>query len=311
MSAPFATFFAPLTARWGRLPGNLRGGLWMLMGGLGFSVALAIAKQLTSEIHSFELNFFRCLFGLAALSPMFLRGGTGILRTDCWHLHLGRGLFGGVGQICVYFALTYLPLAVVTAVTYTRPLWLVVLAVLFLGEAVRWRRWTAIAVGFLGVLIVARPSLEGLGFPLAVLVFSTLCHSSAHVFLKKATAVDRPPTIVFYYLVISTIVGAVPTVFVWVTPTLEQFGWLALTGVLYVAGQGFITLGFRAGEATAIAPFDYVRLLYAIAFDIVLFTTYPDLWTIFGSLIIVGSTLYIARRQARLRQPQDNTGVRQ
>ncbi|MDH3239555.1 MAG: DMT family transporter [Alphaproteobacteria bacterium] len=297
-----------LNARWVRIPGNLRGGLWMLLGGLGFSVALAIAKQLTSEIHSFELNFFRCLFGLAALAPMFLRGGPSIVRSDCWHLHLGRGLFGGVGQICVYFALTYLPLAVVTAVTYTRPLWLVVLAVLFLGESVRWRRWTAIAVGFMGVLIVARPSLEGLGFPLAVLVFSTLCHSSAHVFLKKATAVDRPTTIVFYYLVISTLVGAVPTVFVWVTPTPEQFGWLALTGVLYVAGQGFITLGFRAGEATAITPFDYVRLLYAIAFDIVLFSHYPDVWTIVGSIVIVGSTLYIARRHARLRQAPDAPG---
>jgi len=293
---------ARVNARWLRIPGNLRGGLWMLLGGLGFSVALAIAKQLTAEIHSFELNFFRCLFGLVALAPMFLRGGPSIIRSGCWRLHLGRGLFGGVGQICVYFALTYLPLAVVTAVTYTRPLWLVVLAVLFLGETVRWRRWTAIAVGFVGVVIVARPSLEGLGFPLAVLVFSTLCHSSAHVFLKKATAVDRPTTIVFYYLVISTLVGAVPTIFVWITPTAEQFGWLALTGVLYVAGQGFITLGFRAGEATAIAPFDYVRLLYAIGFDIVLFSHYPDVWTIAGSIVIVGSTLYIARRQARLRQ---------
>lgn len=297
--------------RWSHLPGNLRGGLWMALGGFGFSVALAIAKQLTAEIHSFELNFFRCLFGLVALAPVFLRGGRAILHTRCWHLHLGRGLFGGVGQICVYFALTYLPLAVVTAVTYTRPLWLVVLAVLFLGESARWRRWTAIAVGFMGVLIVARPSLEGVGFPLAVLVFSTLCHSSAHVFLKKSTAIDPPTTIVFWYLVISTLVGAVPTVFVWVTPSLEQFGWLALTGALYVVGQGFITLAFRAGEATAVSPFDYIRLLYAIAFDIFLFATWPDAWTIVGSLVIIASTLYIARRQARLGRTPAGAGDRE
>ncbi len=272
----------------------------MMLGGGGFSVAMAIAKQLTSEIHPFELNFFRCFFGLVALAPLFVRGGLGIAATKCWRLHLGRGLFGGVGQICVYYALAFLPLAVVTAVTYTRPLWLVGLAVLFLGESVRWRRWSAIAVGFLGVLMVARPSLAGGGLPLLVLVFSTLCHSSAHVFLKKATAIDSPMTIVFYYLTISTLVGAVPTFFVWVTPTLEQFGWLALTGVLYVVGQGLITLGFRAGEATAIMPFDYIRLLYAIAFDITLFAVYPDAWTIAGALVIIGSTLYVARRQARL-----------
>ena len=191
-------------------------------------------------------------------------------------------------------------MAVITAITYTRPLWLIVLAVLFLGEKAHWRRWTAIMVGFCGVLIIARPVVDAVTVPILVLLFSTLCHSSAHVFLKKSTAIDQPMTIVFYYLVISTIVGAVPTAFVWTTPSLEQFAWLALTGVLYVVGQGFITLGFRAGEATAIAPFDYVRIFYAIGFDITLFGLFPDAWTIVGSSVIIGSTLYVARRHARL-----------
>jgi drug/metabolite transporter (DMT)-like permease len=299
--APVPTLLAPLIARWAALPGNLRGGLWMLLGGSGFSGAMAIAKWLASDIHPFELNFFRCVFGLVALAPLFVRGGRGIVVTRCMGLHIGRGLFGGVGQICVYYALAFLPLAIITAITYTRPLWLIVLAVLFLGERAHWRRWTAIAVGFCGVLIVARPVVDTVTLPLLVLVFSTLCHSSAHVFLKKATAIDSPMTIVFYYLVISTFVGAVPTFFVWVTPSLEQFAWLAVTGVLYVAGQGFITLAFRVGEATAVTPFDYVRILYAIAFDITLFSLFPDAWTIVGAMVIIGSTLYIARRHAQLR----------
>ncbi len=271
----------------------------MLSGGLGFSGAIAIAKWLANDIHPFELNFFRCVFGLVALAPLFARGGRKIAVTRCLGLHIGRGLFGGVGQICVYYALAFLPLAVITAITYIRPLWLIVLAVLFLGETAHWRRWTAIAIGFGGVLLVARPVVDVVTVPLLVLLFSTLCHSSAHVFLKKSTAIDSPMTIVFYYLVISTMVGAIPTAFVWITPSLEQFAWLALTGVLYVAGQGFITLGFRAGEATAITPFDYVRILYAIAFDITLFNLFPDAWTIVGSMVIIGATLYIARRHAR------------
>jgi len=272
----------------------------MLMGGGGFAGAMAIAKSLTTDIHPFELNFFRCVFGLVALAPMFLRGGRKIVVTRCLRLHLGRGLFGGVGQVLVYYALAFLPLAVITAITYTRPIWLIVLAVLFLGEKAHWRRWTAIAVGFGGVLIIARPVVDEVTVPILVLLFSTLCHSSAHVFLKKSTAIDPPMTVVFYYLVIATAVGAIPTAFVWTTPTLEQFGWLALTGILYVVGQGLITLAFRAGEATAITPFDYVRLFYAIAFDITLFGLFPDAWTIVGSLVIIGATLYIARRHARL-----------
>jgi drug/metabolite transporter (DMT)-like permease len=285
------------------MPGNLRGGLWMLMGGFCFSCALAIAKNLAGEIHPFELNLFRCVFGLIAMAPLlFLRGGSSIFRTRRPGLLIGRGLFGGVGQVCVYYALAFLPLAVVTSITFTRPLFLVVLALIFLGEVVRWRRWSAILIGFVGVLIVARPVIETVTLPLAVLVFSTLCHAIAHVFLKKSTGIDDPKTVVFYYLVISTLVGTVPTLYVWTTPDLVQFVWLALSGILYVIGQGFITLGFRAGEATAVAPFDYARILYAIGFDVALFSLYPDVWTLAGTAVIIGATLYIARRGATVEQ---------
>lgn len=302
-------FLTPLIVRWRRLPGNLRGGIWMLLGGLEMSTAMAIAKNLTDEIHPFELNFFRCLFGLIALAP-FLAGGRAIMKTKCLRLHIGRGVLGGIGQICVFYALAHLSLAVVIAVTFTRPLFLVLLAVLFLGELVRWRRWTAIAVGFLGVLIVARPVVDTVTLPLLVLVFSTACHGSAHVFLKKATGIDNPATVVFYYLVISTLVGAVPTALVWTTPNAEQFLWLALTGILYLMGQGMIALAFRAGEATAIMPFDYSRLIYGILFDIVIFGLFPDAWTITGSCVIIGATLYVARRQALAGRVQPEPGDR-
>jgi drug/metabolite transporter (DMT)-like permease len=174
--------------------------------------------------------------------------------------------------------------------------------VLFLGERVRWRRWSAIAFGFIGVLIVARPVVETVTLPLLVLVFSTACHASAHVFLKKVSGRDNPMTVVFYYLLISTIVGAVPTYSVWVTPNTEQFLWLALTGILYLIGQATIAMAFRVAEATAIMPFDYSRLLYGILFDFLLFTHLPDSWTIAGSSVIIGATLYVARRQSRGQQ---------
>jgi drug/metabolite transporter (DMT)-like permease len=301
-------FIFPVIERWRRLPGNLRGGIWMLLGGLEMSTAMAIAKDLTDEIHAFELNFFRCLFGLMAMVPLLFGGGVAIMRTKRLGLHLGRGILGGIGQICVFYALAHLSLAVVIAITFTRPLFLVVLAVLFLGELVRWRRWSAIVVGFLGVLIVARPVVDQVTVALFVLVFSTACHASAHVFLKKASGVDRPATVVFYYLVISTLVGAVPTALVWTTPTAAQFLWLALTGILYLMGQGMIALAFRAGEATAIMPFDYSRLLYGILFDIVLFSQFPDGWTITGSCVIITSTLYVARRQAQVGRVRPDEG---
>lgn len=294
------SFLRPLIERWQRLPGNLRGGIWMLLGAFEMSAAMAISKVLTAEIHPFEINFFRSIFGLLAMAPLLAGGALAVMRTRAFGYQLGRGVLGGVGQICVYYALAHLSLAVVVAITFTRPLFLVVFAVLFLGELVRWRRWTAIVVGFAGVLIVARPEVDALTLALFILVFSTACHAGSHVFLKKASGVDSPATVVFWYLVISTAVAAVPTFIQWTTPTAEQFLWLALVGVLNLVGQAMIALSFRAGEATAIMPFDYSRLLYGIMFDIMLFATFPDGWTLLGSFVIIGSTLYVARRQARV-----------
>lgn len=293
-------FLLPLVARWRKLPGNFRGGVWMLLGALEMSAAMAISKVLTEDIHPFEINFFRSVFGLIAMAPLLAGGAFVVMRTKAFGLHLGRGILGGVGQICVYYALAHLSLAVIIAITFTRPLFLVVLAVLFLGELVRWRRWTAIVVGFVGVLIVARPEIDQVTLPLAVLVFSTACHAGAHVFLKKVSGIDSPATVVFYYLVISTAVSAVPTFVEWTMPTFEQFLWLAAIGVLNLIGQAMIALSFRAGEATAIMPFDYARLLYGILFDIVLFAVFPDGWTLVGAGVIIASTLYVARRQAKL-----------
>ncbi len=300
-------FLRPLIERWARLPGNFRGGVWMLLGALEMSAAMAISKVLTAEIHPFEINFFRSVFGLVAMAPLLAGGAFAVMRTKAFGLHLGRGVLGGVGQICVYYALAHLSLAVIIAITFTRPLFLVVFAVLFLGELVRWRRWTAIIVGFVGVLIVARPEVDAVTLPLVVLIFSTACHAGAHVFLKKVSGVDSPATVVFYYLVLSTAVAAVPTFIEWTTPTLVQFGWLALIGVLNLVGQAMIALSFRAGEATAIMPFDYARLLYGILFDIVLFTTFPDGWTLVGASVIIGSTLYVARRQAMAKKSGDKS----
>jgi drug/metabolite transporter (DMT)-like permease len=298
----------PLIERWRTLPGNFRGGVWMLLGALEMSAAMAISKVLTDDIHPFEINFFRSVFGLLAMAPLLAGGAFAVMRTKAFGLHLGRGVLGGIGQICVYYALAHLSLAVIIAITFTRPLFLVVFAVLFLGELVRWRRWTAIVVGFIGVLIVARPEIETVTVALVVLVFSTACHAGAHVYLKKVSGVDKPATVVFYYLVISTAVAAVPTFIEWTTPTMMQFVWLAAIGVLNLVGQAMIALAFRAGEATAIMPFDYARLLYGILFDIMLFATFPDGWTLLGSFVIIGSTLYVARRQARVRGVPGGSG---
>ncbi|MCH7780475.1 MAG: DMT family transporter, partial [Acidobacteria bacterium] len=131
-----------------RKAGATRGVAWMLLAGLGFSLMVATVKWLGDHLHPFQITFFRCLIGLMVILPFVLRSRGRVLRTRHLGMHLSRGLIGVSAMIAGFYAVTRLPLADVTAVSFTKAMFIIVLAVLFVGERVRWRRWTATAVGF-------------------------------------------------------------------------------------------------------------------------------------------------------------------
>jgi drug/metabolite transporter (DMT)-like permease len=195
---------------------------------------------------------------------------------------------------------THLPLADATALSFTRPLFMIVLAVLFLGEQVRWRRWSATGIGFLGVLVMARPGDGGFDFAAGVAVAATLFVAGVGVMLKRLAATERPETIIFYFTIISSLLSLGPALYVWRPPGWADVAVMAVLGGLGSLGQYLTIRAYRIAEATAVDPVDYARLLLATAFGFALFGELPDSWTLLGALIIVGSTLYITRREARL-----------
>jgi len=288
-----------LSAAWLRLPGNLRGVLWITMGTVAFALNDVFVKLLGRTFDPFELAAFRYGVGLLLLSPVFVSMGVSGLRTQRFGLHMVRLVMACVAQFGVLVSVINLHLADATAIAFSRPLFTTVIAVVVLHEIVRWRRWTATSVGFAGVLIMVRPGHDGIDPVALIAVASALTFAVANILIRMLSRTEPPNRILFYYHVGGTLVFAGPALWVWVTPVGTEWLMLFMIGLMTTIGMIGFVRGFAAGEANAVGPIEYVRLIYAALLGYYIFGEVPDLWTLAGALLIVASALYIARAEAR------------
>jgi len=293
---------ARIKARWLRLSGNSRGALWMIASGLGFSVMAVGIKLLGDRLDSFQIAFFRVVIGFLAILPFLAGAPLAQLKTRHLHVHAVRGVFGLIAMYCSYYAIARMPLADYTALSFTKPLFATILAIVILGEIVRWRRWSATVLGFIGILIMVRPG-AGTFQPAAL---AALADAFSIAFLitlvKRLPPHETPLGMLFYFGVFATALSIGPAIYSWQWPT--PFEWLLLTGVgvLGALSQSFWIRSFRAGEASVVAPFDYLRLPMAATIGFIGFAELPTLWTFVGAGVIVASTLYIAHREAQMKR---------
>jgi drug/metabolite transporter (DMT)-like permease len=290
---------ADLEARWLMLPGNLRGALWMIASGLGFTVMAVAIKFLGSRLDSFQIAFFRCLIGFLAILPFVAGYGPAALKTRSLPIHALRGLFGLVAMFASYYAIARIPLASYTALSFTKPLFSTLLAVIVLQEVVRWRRWSATAMGFLGVVVMVRPGAGTFDWAAIFALVDSLSIAFLVTLVKRLPPGETPLGMMFYFGIFSSLAALPPALWVWRTPSAREWALLIAIGVLGALAQSFWIRAYRAGEASAVAPFDYLRLLFAGLAGFLLFAESPDLWTLIGAAIIVASAVYIARREAR------------
>ncbi len=285
--------------KWLELPGNLRGFIWLSVGTLVLAFADAVLKYLGRTIHPVELSFFRYSVGLFLLAPVFWRMGVPALKTTRPDLHLLRLGLATLGQTGVFFAFVNLKLADATALWFSKPLFTTVVAIFILSELVPARRWGATIIGFGGVIFMLRPG-AGVVDPYAlVAVGAALCMAIANVMIRIMAPTEPPNRILFYYHVGGIVLLAGPALWFWQMPTATEWGFIALLGLGQTIGMICFVRGFSVGEASAIGPGEYIRLIYAGLIGFFLFGEIVDIWTVVGGLIIVGSTLFIARDQAR------------
>lgn len=289
-----------LVAAWSRLPGNRRGALWMLVGAAGFTLNGALVKLLgAGGMHPFEISFVRSMVAFVAILPFLWRSGPGVLRSNHLRIHLARGAAGGTAMICAFYALTKIPLADFTALSFTTPLFILLLAALILGERVGLRRWSAVAVGFLGVLVMTRPGAGAFDPNALGALAMALGIATAVVLVKRLPPSESQVTMLIYFCLVSMAMSAGPAAFVWRMPTPAEALLLVAIGVLGISSQSVMIRAFRAGEASFVAPFEYSRLLLAGALGFFLFAETPDLWSLVGAAVIIAATLYLARHGSR------------
>ncbi len=284
------------------LTGNIKGALWVLLSCFLFSSMGAIAKHLGTELSSFEVAFSRALFGFLWVLPLAFREGPQIWRTAHPGMHLARILIGSTAMLCGFYALTHIPLAEATAISFTKPLFMVILAAVILHETVRARRWTATVIGLIGVIVMLRPGAGVIQWAALIGVVSAIAAGAVSILIKQLVMTEKNTTTLLYMGLGSTLIASIPAAMTWITPSLVQIALMAAMGALGAAGQWTMMMAFRHGEASALAPFDYARLPIAAFYGFVIFSEIPSIYTLLGTLIIVTSTLYIAHRESKLRQ---------
>lgn len=303
---------ASLHARLAALPGNVRGALWLLLSSVLFSVMALAAKLagndwyregqlLAPALPSIEVTFFRSFSALLATTPFLLRNGRRAIASARPLLAALRGCLGASGMLCNFHALIHLPLATAISIQFARPLFLLVLAALVLREWVSSRRVAITVVGFAGVLIIVRPGTEMDPAMLIALAGGVLIASSI-VLLRILSRTDDTVSLLFYSGIAGTLFTLGPSLLAWQWPTPEQWGLIVVIGVFGVAGQSCFMKGYAAGEASAMAPFDYTRLLFATLWGFLVFGQLPDAWTWVGTGILLAATWYALRLQQQEAQ---------
>jgi drug/metabolite transporter (DMT)-like permease len=273
---------------------------YMVGSALLFGIMAIMIRLAASELHPFEIAFFRNFFGLIAALPILYRHGFGILRTDKLPLYFMRCTIGIISMLAGFWALVHLPLAQAVAISYATPLFITIGAVLVLGEVVRIRRWTAVVIGFLGVLIVIQPGSTEFSFGTLVAILSALMGAAVAISIKFLSRTEAPDTIVMYTTLIWVPLSLAPALPFWVWPSPMVWMWVALAGFLGTGAHMLWTRAIGLADASVIAPIGFVQLPFVALLAWLVFGEAIGMALVIGSAIIFASNFYIARREAKL-----------
>ena len=302
---------------------NIKRGIMLkLLGALGVTLMLACVRGLEGEIPTGQVVFFRSVFALLPLVIWYgLRGELGaVVRTKSVLSHFGRGISGTGGMFFNYLALAYLPLAQATAFSYAAPLFTVIFAAILLREVVRIYRWSAVAIGFGGVLVMLLPALStahagslaaqdafmiGAGAALVAAAFSAL----STIQIRRMTAQETPGAIVFWFAVLTTLIGASTAIFGWEMPDARQLALLIGCGLFGGLQQVLMTLALRDAHASLLAPFDYSTMIWSVLIGYAAFSVIPDVPTLLGATIVAAAGLFTLWRENAARRRAALVGV--
>ncbi len=287
------------------------GAVLMTVAALLLAALSGLAKYAAENgMDPLQIAFLRSLFATIAMMPMLapsiLKHGIGWMKPERPWLMAFRGLSSAIGVCIFMIAVAKLPLAEMTAITFTAPLFATVGSALILRETVRLRRWSAVLIGFVGVLVIVRPGHVPLSEGMIWAVAATLFMAMAVLVIKLLTRTDSSERIVFWTNIGLTIGTLVPAIVVWVPMRLEFWLIGIGLGLLGAVGHVFLTRAFSAADASLVMPFDYARLPFAALIGYFAFGHLSDAYTWIGAAVIAGSAIYVARREQQLAKQAES-----
>ncbi|GAB3334157.1 DMT family transporter [Marilutibacter aestuarii] len=277
-----------------------RAALLMLGSTVMFAFMVIMIRLASETLHTFEVAFFRNFFGLLATAPLLIRHGTGILRTDQLPRYLFRCLVGVVSMFCGFWAIGHLPLAQAVSLSYSSPLFVTIFAVFWLGEQVRMRRWAAVAVGFLGVLLIVRPGTDGFTTGTLIALAAAVLSGLVAIQIKQLSKSEPADRIVIYTTLLWVPMSLAPALFVWEWPQGITWLWAICAGIFGTAGHMLWTRALKLGDVSALTPISFMQLPIVALLGWVLFDQGVDRWTLAGAIVIFAANAYIAHREAVL-----------
>lgn len=276
----------------------LRVAFWMSFSAVGFGLLMGLVRHVGQDLHVLVISFWRFVFGLALFAPWFLSVGRAGIATRRPGLHVVRAALLIVSSVSLLSAIMLMPLDEATALSFTTPLFAVIGAVLFLGERAGPRRWTALAIGFAGMLIILRPGADMVSWGALLILVSAVTFAGFVLCGKVLVRTDSPALLVAALALISVPLSFLPALAVWQWPSLEQFGWLVLVALTSNINMYGIARALQSGDASATQPYDFLRLPTTAAVGWLAFGETSDVLTWIGALVIFSSSVYITRREA-------------
>lgn len=282
------------SSNWFLSSGYKQGVFWAILTALVSVSNDVITKFVGTRLNGLEISFFRFLFSMLTVLPFMIPQGWKAFKTERSDLHIWRSVIG-VAAIALYvFSLIFLPLAEVTVLSFTQPLFFMPIAILFLKERVSLNRWIAGLFGFVGILIVVQPGTLSFQLTSLLPMGAAFLFAMLDMLAKKMVSKESTTTLLFYFALGTTLAALGPALYVWQTPTVEELVWLFCLGAGANLIQVCLFRAFSATEASSLAPFRYTELVFATLFGYLFFSELPSPIVYIGAAIIIGSTLYLS-----------------
>ena len=282
-------------------------------------VALAIASTLTAalmascvkfvsnDLNTFIICFYRCIIGLILILPFVAKNKFQALKSNNIKLQFGRSMINVISMICWFSALGMMQLEKATALGFTTPLFTTVLAVIFLGEIIRIHRTAALALGFVGILVIIRPGYIPFEYSTLLMLIASLSFSFVLIFVKRLSAIDTNLTIIFYHLLFMTPVFFIISLFFWEPIAFNQLLIFIMMGIAGLLSHWCMTQSLKMSDTTFLMPLQFTKLIWVSLIGFFIFSEMPDFWTWAGGVIIFVSVVYITYRESFIKKDVPET----